>query len=89
MAQDDDFEFLKLLRPSAQSHEFEQPAKRHVAQRHEHDASYVAGRRPNSTHKPDRIRLSAQAVELGYEFLHPSRVGHDDQADDFAHADVR
>jgi hypothetical protein len=35
--QDDDFEFLELLRPRSQSHEFEQPANQRVAQRHEHD----------------------------------------------------
>jgi hypothetical protein len=43
VAQDDDFEFLKLRRPNARRHEFEQPAKQHVAQRHRHEASYVGG----------------------------------------------
>jgi hypothetical protein len=43
MPQHDDLEFLELLRPNAQHHEFEEPAKQHVAQRHEHEASYVAG----------------------------------------------
>src|SRR4051812_11108245 len=61
--------FLKLLRPRAQGHEFEQPPHQHVAQRHEHEASYVTPRRPDSTHKPDRIRPSSGP---GSEFLHPS-----------------
>jgi hypothetical protein len=75
--QDDDFEFLKLLGPSAQSHEFEQPAKRHVAQRHEHEASYVARLRPNSTHQPYSTRFCRSGSGAGSEFVHPcaSRQG--------------
>ena len=47
------------------SHELEKPAKQHVAQRHEHEASYVARLRPNSTHKPVSDSCSAaQAPEL-------------------------
>src|SRR5262245_66201471 len=48
----DDFEFLELARPNAQNHKFEKPAKQRVAQRHEHEASYIAGRWPNSTQQP-------------------------------------
>jgi hypothetical protein len=55
--QDDDFKFLELLRPSAQHHELEKPANRPVAQRQEHEASYIARLRPNSTHKPSQIRV--------------------------------
>ena len=70
--QDDDFEILELLRPSAQSHEFEQPAKQHIRQRHEHEASYVARLRPNSTHQPYPIRFLRSGIWTGSEFVHPS-----------------
>src|SRR5262245_66413754 len=48
----DDFEFLELVRPNAQNHEIEKPAKQPVAPRHEHEASSIAGRWPNSTRQP-------------------------------------
>src|SRR5262249_57734424 len=44
----DDFEFLELVRPNAQNHEIEKPAKQRVAQRHEHGGLSIAGRWPNS-----------------------------------------
>ena len=44
--QHDDLKLLQLLRPKAQNHEFQKPAKQHVAQRHEHEATYVAGYGP-------------------------------------------
>ena len=42
-SQHDDLKLLQLLRPNAQNHEFQHPANQHVTQRHEHEASYVAG----------------------------------------------
>ena len=44
--QHDDLKFLKLLRLNTQHHDFQKPGKQPVAQRHEHEASYVAGYRP-------------------------------------------
>jgi hypothetical protein len=72
--QDDNFEFLELLRPNAQHHQLENPANQPVAQRHEHGASSIARLRPNSTHKPPRIRVR-RAPGRGSDFMHPSPFG--------------
>ena len=68
--QDDDLEFLEVLRPTVQHDEFDQPARQRVAERQEHDASYRAGRHSNST---QALLDSCWCPSGGSEFLHPSR----------------
>jgi hypothetical protein len=55
--QHDDVEFLKFLRPSAQSRELEKPAKHPVAQRHDHDSSCGSQTMAQLYRRPCRIRL--------------------------------
>jgi len=40
--QHDDFEFLEFVRLNDQGDQLQKPAKQHVAQRHDHEASYIA-----------------------------------------------
>src|SRR5262249_60611481 len=68
----DDFEFLELVRPNAQNHEIEKPAKQPVAPRHEHEASSIAGRWPNSTRQPTLMIFAGPGSGTGSEFMHPS-----------------
>src|SRR5262245_12232855 len=59
----DDLEFHELLRPNPQCHEFEQPAKQQIEERHEQEASYAAGLRPNSTRQPESDSSARQGHE--------------------------
>jgi hypothetical protein len=61
--QHDDLKFLQLLRPNAQHHEFQKPAKLHVAQRHEHEASYAGGYGPFYASALPNLFLAAQAPD--------------------------
>jgi hypothetical protein len=67
----DDFDFLPLLRPRAQGHAFEQPARQHVTERHEHEASYERNDDPILRTRPIE---SVQAVDrIPFPHLHVIR----------------
>jgi hypothetical protein len=71
--QDDDFEFLELLRPDAQGHEFKKPAKQPVTQRHEHEASYVRRLRTQFYAQDRSISFDCAGSKTGIRICAPFR----------------
>jgi hypothetical protein len=70
----DDFQFLEIVRSKAQGSKLQNPPKRHVTEREEHEASSVARQPPYSTLQLfDSIRSGPFGSRTKPGFLHPSR----------------